>query len=159
MALKTISWADNKVIIIDQTKLPNQLKYLQIEDLKTLFESIRSMRIRGAPALAAAAACAVVLGIRKSKASDYPSFKKELERTVSYIGSSRPTAVNLFWGLRRMVKKAQLNRHRTVREIKDILFAESKAIMNEDSISCKKIARHGSRLIKKRDNILTICNL
>ena len=156
MKLRTIGWAGNKVVIIDQTKLPNKLEYLYIDDLKTMFDSIKLMRIRGAPALAAAAACGVVLGIRKSRAKNYLGLKKDLNRVVSYIASSRPTAVNLFWGLKRMVKKAQAHRHWPVSKIKNILFTESKAIMEEDSVVCRKMARYGSKLIKKHDNILTI---
>jgi methylthioribose-1-phosphate isomerase len=156
--VKTISWQNNKLIIIDQTRLPGQLRYLCIDNLKTMFMAIKEMKIRGAPALAAAGACAVVLGIRKSKAKKYLDFKKELDKVVAHIGSSRPTAVNLFWGLERMVKQAQYNSNKPVKKIKEILLKESKAIIQEDSLICRKIAREGARLIKKGDNILTICN-
>lgn len=156
--VKTISWQNNKLIIIDQTRLPGQLRYLCIYNLKTMFMAIKEMKIRGAPALAAAGACAVVLGIRKSKAKKYLDFKKELDKVVAHIGSSRPTAVNLFWGLERMVKQAQYNSNKPVKKIKEILLKESKAIIQEDSLICRKIAREGARLIKKGDNILTICN-
>lgn len=158
MKLKTISWVGNKVVIIDQTRLPNRLTYLCIGDLKTMWRSIRSMKIRGAPALAAAAACGVVLGIRDSRTNSYTDFKKKIEKVANYIASSRPTAVNLFWGLERMLKRMQANRDKPIREIKKILLTESKAIMKEDSLVCRRMAREGSKLIKKRDSILTICN-
>ena len=158
MKLKTIDWTNNKVVMIDQTILPNKLKHIYVSDLKTMCKAIKEMKIRGAPALAAAGACAVVLGIRKSKAKKYLDFKKELDEVIDYIGSSRPTAVNLFWGLERMIKQAQYNSHKPVKKIKEILFKESKSIIQEDSIICREMARKGTRLIKNNDNILTVCN-
>ncbi len=158
MRLKTIEWRNNKVRIIDQTRLPGQLKYLNIPDLKTLWQAIKEMKIRGAPALAAAAAFAVVLGMRNSKAKNYFQFRKELKKTSNYIRSSRPTAVNLFWAIEKMLKKAQINKNKPIYQIKEILLKEAKRIIQEDMLICRKIARQGVKLISKNDNILTICN-
>lgn len=158
MRLKTIDWVNNQVRIIDQTKLPGQLRYLHIRNLKEMYKAIKEMKIRGAPVLAAAAAFGVILGMRNSWARDYSEFKKELDEVVQYIGSSRPTAVNLFWGLKRMLKITCLNQRKPINEIKKILLKEAKAIIKEDMVVCRKMAKFGAKMIKQNDKILTLCN-
>ena len=102
MDIKTIEWKKNAIKIIDQTKLPLKLEYIYIRDLKVFWQAIRAMKIRGAPALGAAAGLGIYLGIKNSKAKIFSQFQKELERVIAYLASSRPTARNLFWALERM---------------------------------------------------------
>ncbi|KPK97081.1 MAG: methylthioribose-1-phosphate isomerase [Omnitrophica WOR_2 bacterium SM23_72] len=156
--MKTIEWIHNRIRIIDQTKLPLHLNYVTISDLDSLCRSIKSMRIRGAPALGAAAGWGVYLGIKDSKARDGITFNREVRRVANYIGRSRPTARNLFWGLERMMEASQKNRNKSVAMLKKILFKEARQIMEEDQKACLRIGSYGAALINKRDALLTICN-
>ncbi len=158
MALTTIEWKKNSIKIIDQTKLPVKLEYLYIRDLKTLWKAIRELKVRGAPALGAAAALGVYLGVKDYRARDFSTFLKELGRVARYLGSSRPTARNLFWGLERMVNVAAKNSKCEIPVIKRMLFKEALKVIDEDRAACRLIGSHGAKLIKDGDNILTVCN-
>ncbi len=158
MGIRTIAWVNDGIRIIDQTKLPQQLEYSDIKDLRVLWRAIKELKVRGAPALGAAAALGCYIGIRHSKAASPKLFMRELERVIKYIGSSRPTARNLFWGLERSRRVALENQDKKVLRIKPLLLKEAQAIIEEDRVSCRKMSRYGSGLIKDGDNILTICN-
>jgi len=158
MIMRSIDWKKNSLVIIDQTKLPQKLTYLYLSDVREVVEAIKKMRIRGAPALAGAASFGLYLGIRSSKAKNYLEFKKEFDSISNFIGSARPTAVNLFWALKRMQNKAEENREKPIGKIKEILLQEAKRILEEDRLVCRKLAKFGSKLIKNNDRILTICN-
>lgn len=158
MGIKTIEWKNNGIKIIDQTKLPAQLKYIYIAKLKGLWQAIKLMKVRGAPALGAAAALGVYLGIKNSKANNFTEFSKELDKAAKYIGSSRPTARNLFWAIERMSQVAMRNKDEKISTIKRLLFNEAKEIIKEDKIACRRIGYYGARLIKNNDTLLTICN-
>lgn len=158
MYIRTIEWKNNKIKIIDQTKLPIKLKYLYIKDLKKLWQAIKVMKIRGAPALGAAAGLGVYLGIKDSKAENFTKFSKDLDRVAKYIASSRPTARNLFWGIERMCSVAVRNKDKKIPTIKKLLFQETQKIIEEDRTTCRRIGYYGARLINNKDTILTICN-
>ncbi len=158
MNIKTIEWKKNSIKIIDQAKLPGKLEYLYIRDLKALWSAIRQLNVRGAPALGAAASLGVYLGVKDSRAADFRSFFKELEQIIRYLGSSRPTARNLFWGLDRMKRVAKENKSRTIKKLKNILFKETQKIVEDDRSVCRQIGFHGAKLLKNNDNVLTICN-
>ncbi|MFA5144591.1 MAG: S-methyl-5-thioribose-1-phosphate isomerase [Candidatus Omnitrophota bacterium] len=158
MNIKTIEWKNNSIKIIDQTRLPLELKYFYIKDLKTLWRAIKILQVRGAPALGAAAGLGVYLGIRDLKAGNFTKFNKELNKVIAYLASSRPTARNLFWGLERMRKAALINQDKPISLIKKILFSEARSIIEEDKAACRKIGSYGAGLIKKGQRILTICN-
>lgn len=158
MDIKTIEWKHNKIKIVDQTKLAQELEYICIGDLKTLWQAIKTMKIRGAPALGAAAGLGAYLGIRDSGARGFPVFKKELDRVVKYIASARPTARDIFWALERIRNVAVRNKDKTIPCIKRIIFEEANRIIREDMMSCRNIGYYGARLIKDKDTILTICN-
>lgn len=158
MDIQTIKWQDDKIKLIDQTKLPRKFEYSYIGNLKDLWQAIKVMKVRGAPALGAAAGLGAYLGIKESKAKDFPEFSKEFEKVIFYLGSSRPTAKNLFWGLERMRKCALLNRDKPIGVIKKKLFCEAQNIIEEDKIACRSIGAFGTGLIKKGETILTICN-
>lgn len=158
MAIRTINWNKNSIRIIDQTKLPLVLEYINIDNLKSLWWAIKTLKIRGAPALGAAAGLGVYLGILNSKCNSPKSLIKEIERIIKYIASSRPTARNLFWALERMRKVFMNNKSKPISEIKKILLKEATSIMEEDRKSCRQMGSYGDSLIKDKDNILTICN-
>ncbi len=158
MDIRTIEWKNNSIKIIDQTKLPGKLEYLYIKDLQTLLEAIKALKVRGAPALGAAAALGVYLGIKNSRAKSFNEFSKELHKIARYIASSRPTARNLFWGIERMCNVAARNNDKPLSAIKTLLFKETQKIIEEDRWACRKIGHFGAKLIKDKDTILTICN-
>lgn len=158
MTIKTIEWINNRIRIIDQTKLPLRLKYITLGDLDSLCRSIKTMCIRGAPALGAAAGWGVYLGVKDSKARDGIAFNREVRKAAECIGRSRPTARNLFWGLERMVEVSQRNKGKSVAALKKILFKEARKILEEDQRACRRIGSFGAALVGKRDALLTICN-
>ncbi len=158
MDIRSIEWKNGKIRIIDQTQLPARLVYLNISDLRDLWQAIKVLKVRGAPALGAAAGLGVYLGIKDSRARDFAAFNKELEKVTAYLGSSRPTARNLFWGLERMYGVALKNKAKDIDGIKNILFKEANKIIEEDRVACRNIGRYGARLIRKNDTILTVCN-
>jgi methylthioribose-1-phosphate isomerase len=158
MDIRTIEWQNNKIKIIDQTKLPGKLVYLRIGKLNTLWQAIRKMKIRGAPALGVAAGLGVYLGMKNSKAGDFLEFRKELDRVIAYIASSRPTGRDLFWALERMREVALKNKDKPLSYIKRQLFGEANRILEEDRIACRRIGYYGATLLKNNDTILTICN-
>lgn len=158
MPVQTIAWRKGKVRIIDQTKLPHRLVYLNIKDVRTMWWAIKKLKIRGAPAIGVAGAFGVVLGTQNIKTDRYEIFKRRLDEVIKYLVLCRPTAVNLAWALERMKKCAEANRSKSVKKIKSVLLEEAFRIMEEDRICCRKMARHGAKLIKSGDCILTHCN-
>jgi len=158
MRIKTIAWIKNRIKIIDQTKLPNELRYIYIRDVRKLFWAIRSMKVRGAPALAVAGALGVVLAAYQNRMRTTGIFKRQLEKTIHYLARSRPTAVNLFWALNRMQEVLNKNKDNSPDTIKSALLKEAMRIIEQDRVTCRRMAKIGSRLIKNGDKILTICN-
>jgi methylthioribose-1-phosphate isomerase len=158
MSVSTISWEEGRVKIIDQTQLPHRLVWLYCGNLSSLWRAIKELKVRGAPVLGVAAALGLILGIKNSKAKDFKQFSKDLDRTIQYLSSARPTAVNLFWGLSRMRKVAYEHRNESIGRIKNILLKETFKIMEEDKRVCRQMAIYGASLIKNKDRILTHCN-
>jgi len=158
MDIRTIEWKNNSIKIIDQTKLPGELKYIYIKDLKGLFQAIRELKVRGAPALGVAAAMGIYLGIKNSQAKNFGQFSRELHKVQIYIASSRPTAGNLFWGIERMRRAALRNKYKPLSVLKKSLFKEAQDIIEEERLTCRRIGCYGAKLIQDKDRILTICN-
>lgn len=158
MDIRTIEWKNGAIRIIDQTKLPQRFVHLDIKDLKTLWQAIKELKVRGAPALGAASALGVYLGIKDSQAKSFTEFEKELDKIIRYLASSRPTAINLFWGLERMRQTVLQNKTRSLCRLKEICFREAERIIEEDRDNCRKIGQYGAELFKKNDSVLTICN-
>jgi len=156
--INTIVWKKNKARIIDQTKLPLRLEYIDLSDLRQLWGAISSLKVRGAPALGAAAALGVYLGTKDLKTVSWGKFHSRLKQVIRYIGSSRPTARNLFWGLERVYKTALVNKEKPVGRIKQEILREAKRIIEEDRLSCRKIGEFGEKLLKHGSVVLTICN-
>ena len=151
--MKTIEWKNNKVRIIDQSKLPGKLVYLDLSNLRQLWRAIRRLKLRGAPAIGIAAAFGVVLGMRNSRARTFAQFKRELKDVFGYLKKARPTAINLFWALERMEKVAQEHCRESIPALKKLLLKEAQKIIREDKDICRRIARFGSKLIKHGDVI------
>jgi methylthioribose-1-phosphate isomerase len=161
MPLPTIEWEgdiNGRIKLIDQTLLPLELKYVYCEDIKSIWHAIKTLMVRGAPAIGIAGAMGIVLGIKNINTSNINTFLNELKHVKDYLGSSRPTAVNLFWGLARMERVASENKNKPVTEIKDILLKEAIKIQNEDKEICRKIGENGVALIQDGDGVLTHCN-
>ena len=161
MPLATIEWVgglSGHVRLIDQTLLPCELKYLRCEDAGSVWHAIKRLAVRGAPAIGIAGAFGAVLGVRGSSAATFEEFQKELRRVTDYLGSSRPTAVNLFWALGRMRAVARKNALLPIPKIKELLLEEALAIIAEDKAVCRQIGMHGAALIDDGFSILTHCN-
>ncbi len=158
MSIPTMEWKNNRLRIIDQTKLPLQLIYIDCCNVKSVWDAIKALKVRGAPAIGIAAAFGVVLGIKEIKSDNFNIFKECLSKIIAYLASSRPTAVNLFWALERMRKKVLANSNLKVPEIKKLLLQEAIGVLEEDKQTCRRLADFGSQLINDNDNCLTICN-
>ncbi len=161
MPLPTIEWIgeiEGKIKLVDQTLLPNELKYVYCDDRDSIYHAIKTLMVRGAPAIGIAAAMGTVVGIKDINCEDFDSFFKEMKEVMSYLGSSRPTAVNLFWGLNRMEDTAIKNKQKSISEIKNILLNEAKTILEEDKAICRKIGENGEPLLSDGDSVITHCN-
>jgi methylthioribose-1-phosphate isomerase len=156
--IQTIAWRNNAIRLIDQTRLPRQLRYITVKNIRHLRRAIKTLQVRGAPALGAASALGVYLGLRKSRAKTFLAFYKELDSAARYLARSRPTARNLFWGLARMRNVALQHRSSSIPRIKKLLLEEALRIIEEDRHACRSIGRYGRALIRDKDRILTICN-
>ena len=158
MSFRTIEWRDNKVIMIDQTRLPAEEVYNEYSDFSGVADAIRGMVIRGAPAIGIAAAMGVALGAREIIADTFESFYRQLENVCNVLARTRPTAVNLVWGLERMKRVALQHRDLDLKSIRELLKAEAISVENEDLQICKEIGRHGAPLVREGASILTHCN-
>ncbi len=158
MSFRTIEWRDNKVVMIDQTRLPGEEVYNEYSDFKSVAEAIRGMVIRGAPAIGVAAAMGIALGAREIIADTHESFFQQLSNVCDVMARTRPTAVNLFWAIERMKGVAEAHRELDLNSIREILKAEAIRIEDEDQAICMAIGRIGASLIKEGATILTHCN-
>ncbi|MFQ5952862.1 MAG: S-methyl-5-thioribose-1-phosphate isomerase [Candidatus Omnitrophota bacterium] len=158
MNVEPIRWKNNKVELIDQRLLPAKTKYVACNTAGDMFTAIREMKIRGAPAIGIAGAYGAYLGIRKSSARNFVSFKRDLDKTVRYLAGARPTARNLFWALERIAQVVDENKGSKVADLKRIVLDEAHAILEEDTRICRSIGDHGAKLIPKNSAVLTHCN-
>ncbi|MDD5661382.1 MAG: S-methyl-5-thioribose-1-phosphate isomerase [Candidatus Omnitrophica bacterium] len=158
MHIRTIDWKNNKVRLIDQTKLPQRLAYINIDKAGDLCRAIKMMQVRGAPVLGAAAAFGVYLGVKDYHGNSWRGFERKLKLAGKYIAASRPTARNLFWGIERVCHAAKINKDRPVFMIKRAILDEAKMIIEEDKASCRLLGFYGAGLLKNKAKVLTICN-
>ena len=156
--VRAIEWVNGKVIMLDQTKLPLEVTFIECSDYKTVAEGIKRLWIRGAPAIGIAAAMGIALGAQDIKADNSDDFTKFLEPVFQTLLSTRPTAVNIQWSVQRI--KGILNKYReeSVSRLKEILIDEAKKILEEDIEVNKAIGIWGAEFIKDGDTILTHCN-
>ena len=148
----------NSVIIIDQTKLPNRLEYISLDNAKAIYDAIAELKVRGAPAIGICAGYGLYVLARQIKTDNADEFLTELAKQRDYLCGSRPTAVNLSWALNRMYVTAEKNSDKSVAEIVDIMENEARKINAEDIEMCRSISEYGLTLVKDGDGILTHCN-
>jgi len=156
--MRTIEWKEGKVFLIDQRKLPLKFEIINCSTYQEIADAIMKMKIRGAPAIGVAATFGMALAAYSSKAKYYERFIKDMEEAKDFLAHTRPTAVNLFWALDRIMKLIRSKRDIDLLELKDIILQEAKNIEQEDVEINKTIGRYGSVLIKNGDSILTHCN-
>ncbi|MDR9415367.1 MAG: S-methyl-5-thioribose-1-phosphate isomerase [Gracilimonas sp.] len=155
---ESISWKEDHLIVIDQTQLPLREIYSEIHTIGQVWEAIKKLKIRGAPAIGIAASYGLYLGVRDLDTKNFTSFNVELNRWIEYLKSARPTAVNLSWALDRISQTVYANKEEDLDEIKKVILETAKTIHDEDKRRCKQIGEHGSELVQKEWNILTHCN-
>ena len=143
-------------MFIDQTKLPNKLAYVRCKDYKEVADAIRKLVVRGAPAIGVSAAFGLALAAQQSNAKTVPELKMDLDSAFKVLQATRPTAVNLFWALERMMGKAI--QAKTVQEAKRAVLDEALKMAEEDVETNRKIGAHGLKLLKDGDIVLTHCN-
>ena len=147
------------LVILDQTLLPGKVEYCSLQTMEEIWQAIRSLQVRGAPAIGIAAGYGAYLGAKQLvEEPDYASFYAKWKETCAYLATSRPTAVNLFWALDRMDRCAQANAHLPVTAIVAALKDEAIAIHQEDIAQNEKISEYGLSLLQPGDGILTHCN-
>ena len=156
MSLKTVEWKDNSVIMIDQTKLPNVLEYVTYTDYNQVADAIRTLVIRGAPAIGVSGAFGLALAALQSNATEKNELISYMERAKKILFETRPTAVNLAWGLEKIMKVA--NEAITVEEIKNNVVEYAKKMAEEDIQINMLMGKNGSELFDNNDTIMTHCN-
>src|SRR5438132_4432276 len=158
-APRTIAWiggTDGFVRLIDQTLLPTRLEYRDCRTVEEIWEAIRSLRVRGAPAIGVAAAMGVVLGLQHSRDRNRGAYAERLRQVTDYLRTSRPTAVNLFWALERMERHIRaFTEQRPPEQLTRSLWEEALAIEQEDRRMCRAIGTAGAHLIRDGQGILT----
>ncbi len=153
-----IRWAEDRLFLLDQTLLPVEERFREYSRWPDVAEAIRTLVVRGAPAIGCAAAFGLVLAARQSLAEDTDGIVRDLEEAEKGLASTRPTAVNLFWALDRMRGVAHAERARPVPAFRERLLAEAQAILEEDLAGNRALGAHGASLVPEGARILTHCN-
>jgi methylthioribose-1-phosphate isomerase len=156
--MRTIEWHDGTVKMIDQQRLPQELVILEYTDYRGVADAIKTMKIRGAPAIGAAAAFGLALAVARCESDSRATVLAEFTRASDLLAQTRPTAVNLFWAIRRMSEVANDHHWETARQLKTAVVREAQRIADEDVETNKRMGAHGATLIRDGDNILTHCN-
>lgn len=156
--LRSVRWESSELIILDQTKLPDAAEFIRLDKVEDVWDAIFHLKVRGAPAIGIAAAYGLCIAMRDSGAKSHEEFMTELKKNSQYLASSRPTAVNLFWALKRMEKAAYSSKDKTVEELKEILIREANNIRDEDESMCKAIGENALSLLYNGITVLTHCN-
>ncbi|MDP1759614.1 MAG: S-methyl-5-thioribose-1-phosphate isomerase, partial [Thermodesulfovibrionales bacterium] len=156
--VKAIEWKDGKVIMLDQSRLPVEVKFIECADYHIIAEGIKKLWIRGAPAIGIAAAMGIALGAQDITAKNYREFIKGIEAIFDVMLSTRPTAVNIKWAVERIKRLLKERRGESVTRLKELLIEEAKKIHEEDIEVNKAIGRWGAQFIKDGDTVLTHCN-
>ncbi len=155
----TVDWTSaGTVRLIDQTRLPGEEVYIECRTIEEVAEAIRRMKVRGAPAIGVTAAMGLALGAQTIQAEAFKDFSRALEGMAALLSRTRPTAVNLAWGLRRLLELAKKSRDLSVSEIKAALVTEARKIREEDIQNNRAMGLHGQSLIPDPARILTHCN-
>lgn len=157
-AVQSIEWKEDHLRIIDQTYLPKREVYRDIRDVGRIWEAIKNLRVRGAPAIGITAAYGFYLGIKEMPEKTFDSFWIEVQRIADYLEGARPTAVNLKWAMDRIKSTIQANKDKSIGEIKEVVLQTARTIHDEDRRVCKRIGEYGAELVSSNSRILTHCN-
>ena len=156
MSLRTVEWKDNTVIMIDQTKLPNSLEYVTYTDYNQVANAIRTLVVRGAPAIGVSGAFGLALAALQSNAKEKDQLIQDLKTAKKILFETRPTAVNLSWGLDKIMKITE--QCKTVSEIRDNVISKAKEMAEDDVNINKRMGKNGAELFQNNDTIMTHCN-
>jgi methylthioribose-1-phosphate isomerase len=156
--IPTLEWTEAGVRFLDQTKLPTEEVYVTCITHEQVADVIRNMVVRGAPAIGVAAAMGLALAAKNSKAATVADFKNDFDQACDVIGKTRPTAVNLFWAIRRMQEKLERSRVQPLEQIRHTLIEEAKRMHAEDIAANQSMGRHGATLMPSSGGVLTHCN-
>src|SRR6202795_2892369 len=156
--IQALKWTNAGVVFIDQTKLPTEEVYVTCTTHEQVADVIRNMVVRGAPAIGVAAAMGIALGVKNSKAQNGADLKKDFDQICEAIRQTRPTAVNLFWAIRRMTEKFESLRVRPIVQIQQALVEEAQRMHAEDIAANQAMGRHGATLMPSSGGVLTHCN-
>ncbi len=155
---KAIEWKENRLILLNQKLLPHEEKYQEYTDPESVAKAIRDMVVRGAPAIGITAAFGIALGMLQLKKESPKEIEHHFENLTKLFEKTRPTAVNLFWAIKRMKELFQKIKNNPLREIQNALLREAEEILREDIETNKKIGEYGAQLIQDGNTILTYCN-
>ncbi|WP_110111642.1 S-methyl-5-thioribose-1-phosphate isomerase [Bacillus sp. CGMCC 1.16541] len=153
---RSVEWEDTHITLLDQQLLPGKVEYVQLKTIQDVWDAIVTLKVRGAPAIGITAAFGLALSAQQYEADSIAAFNELLEKDKDYLASSRPTAVNLFWALERMVKSVA--GVTSINEAKTTLVHEAIRIQVEDEEVCYKIGDNALSLFQKNDRVMTICN-
>jgi methylthioribose-1-phosphate isomerase len=156
--IKTVEWTNQGVRFIDQRRLPTEEVYVVCQSYEDVAAAIRDMTVRGAPAIGVSAAMGIALGMQQSTAMDMAGFSAHFDRVANLIAETRPTAVNLFWAIRRMTAKFDSLAGQSIGQIKDALVAEAQLMLVEDIAANEAMGKHGAVLMPSSGGVLTHCN-
>ena len=156
--IKTLEWTDAGVRFIDQTKLPTEETYVTCKNYEEVADAIRTMIVRGAPAIGVAAAMGVALGALQSPAKTLPELEREFDAVCNVLAGTRPTAVNLFWAIRRMRDRFDQLRPLSLEKIQQELVTEAQRMLVEDIAANEAMGKHGAVLLPASGGVLTHCN-
>jgi len=156
MELRTVEWKNNSVVMIDQTKLPNELVFVTYTDYNDVANAIRTLVVRGAPAIGVSGAFGMALAVLQSSSESLDGLLSDLEKAKKILFETRPTAVNLSWGLEKIMGVAKQGK--TVSEIRDTIITKAKQMAEEDINTNKKMGKNGAELFHDNDTIMTHCN-
>ncbi len=156
--IATVEWKDGAVRLLDQSRLPGTVSYLDCRDVESVARAIRELKVRGAPAIGVTAAMGVALGAQALGTSDEGAFHRSLLAVCDQLAATRPTAVNLFWAIERMKARMGQLKGQPLGRVKEALLQEAQAIHAEDIALCKAMGRHGAELIQDGQTVLTHCN-
>jgi len=154
----TVEWKDGAVRLLDQSRLPGAVEFLDCRDYREVADAIRTLKVRGAPAIGVTAAMGIALGAQSVNGTEYRAFALAVLAICDALAATRPTAVNLFWAIERMKRALDSLQSQPISLIKQNLIKEAQAILEEDIGLCRAMGRHGAELIKDGQTVLTHCN-
>jgi methylthioribose-1-phosphate isomerase len=154
--LLTVKWENNSVVLIDQTKLPNKLVYVKCRDYREVADAIKKLVVRGAPAIGVTAAFGLALAAQQSRAKTLPELMTDLDTAFKMLRATRPTAVNLFWALERVMGRAK--KTKTLQDARKVVLEEALKMSDEDINANRQMGANGAKLFRDGDIVLTHCN-